>query len=26
MSSDRIVTMKPQNLIAGLPVVVTGEA
>lgn len=26
MAPDRTVTMKPQNLIAGLPVVVTGEA
>ncbi|TNC11973.1 hypothetical protein FF100_17155 [Methylobacterium terricola] len=26
MNADRLVTMKPQNLIAGLPVVVTGEA
>ncbi|KMO14189.1 DUF6352 family protein [Methylobacterium platani] len=26
MSPDRLVTMKPQNLIAGLPVVATGEA
>lgn len=26
MNADRLVTMKPQNLIAGLPVIVTGEA
>jgi Family of unknown function (DUF6352) len=26
MTSDRLVTMKPQNLIAGLPVIQTGEA
>ncbi|TGD96249.1 DUF6352 family protein [Methylobacterium nonmethylotrophicum] len=26
MNPDRIVTMKPQNLIAGLPVIQTGEA